>query len=316
MRTCFVIGPMRDMARLNQLAFEVIEPLLSDAGFVVETPDGPEMGHVMDQVIAGLDHAELVVADLTGANPNVMYELAIRHCLGKPVILVKEEEGEAGDRTPFDISAFRYCAVDLHDIEAAKAGLQDAVTCVLEQLENRHPVSNPVTNYYTAPLTEVSAAAGLALGYFQNFLKPAGLAVCREDGVVRIAGLGIDTAATGPLTLEVHLPVRLAEARHAFVSEILIEQQGWQAAEIESSGRNFPLFACDDADGFKLIDVPTTLSVMDHSIRQRLGRNADRTSPIWRKFEMEEIARFASSLKRLIANEVDHPGLQRLVRIR
>ena len=65
-KLCFVIGPMRDMARLNKFAYEVIRPLVQDKGYRVETPDRPDVGNIMDQVIATLDRAELVIADLTG----------------------------------------------------------------------------------------------------------------------------------------------------------------------------------------------------------------------------------------------------------
>ena len=37
------------------------------------------------------DKYDLVVANLTNRNPNVMYELALRHSLGKPVIMMHVE---------------------------------------------------------------------------------------------------------------------------------------------------------------------------------------------------------------------------------
>jgi hypothetical protein len=46
-----------------------------------------------------LQTADLVVADLTGANPNVYYELALRHSTAKPFVHLARE----GTEIPFDI---------------------------------------------------------------------------------------------------------------------------------------------------------------------------------------------------------------------
>ncbi len=47
-----------------------------------------------------------LVADLTGRNPNVMYEVGIAHTVGKPVIMVTQDI----DDVPFDLRALR-CVV-------------------------------------------------------------------------------------------------------------------------------------------------------------------------------------------------------------
>ena len=62
----------------------------------------------------------MVVADLSDRNPNVFYELAVRHSLRKPYVQIIQR----GDRIPFDVSAIRTIEVDHHDldsVETAKA---------------------------------------------------------------------------------------------------------------------------------------------------------------------------------------------------
>lgn len=59
-------------------------------------------GEIPEQIFEALRDEELVIADLTGANPNVMYELGIRHVTGKCTLQV----GETG-RLPFDINTIR-----------------------------------------------------------------------------------------------------------------------------------------------------------------------------------------------------------------
>jgi hypothetical protein len=56
----------------------------------------------------------LVVADLSFHNPNVFYELALRHALGKPTVHVIRTQ----DRIPFDIEQFRTIRIDTTDLYA------------------------------------------------------------------------------------------------------------------------------------------------------------------------------------------------------
>ena len=53
--------------------------------------------------------ARLVVADCTGRNPNVFYELGIAHTLGKRVILLTQSRADV----PFDVQHIRYIEYDL-----------------------------------------------------------------------------------------------------------------------------------------------------------------------------------------------------------
>ena len=44
-----------------------------------------------EDIVGNIHTADLIVADLTGLNPNVMYELGIAHGLDKPVIMVAQD---------------------------------------------------------------------------------------------------------------------------------------------------------------------------------------------------------------------------------
>lgn len=59
---------------------------------------------VMQDVWQSLVAATAVIADCTGRNPNVFYEIGIAHTLGKPVILITQNS----DDVPFDLKAIRY----------------------------------------------------------------------------------------------------------------------------------------------------------------------------------------------------------------
>jgi hypothetical protein len=113
--TCFVIGPIgnrhADRGTDERLAYEeaiqvmaeVIEPACEAVGLQPVRADGlSRAGEITDQVFRRLRDDDVVIADLTGANANVMYELGLRHTRNKLTVQV----GEYG-RLPFDINVIR-----------------------------------------------------------------------------------------------------------------------------------------------------------------------------------------------------------------
>jgi hypothetical protein len=62
-----------------------------------------ERDHILDDVISLLWRARVVIADLSGKNPNVFYEAGIAHTLGRDTILV----AQSLDDVPFDLRPIR-----------------------------------------------------------------------------------------------------------------------------------------------------------------------------------------------------------------
>jgi hypothetical protein len=85
-------------------------------------------GHINAQVLAYIADAPLAVADLTGLNPNVMYELAVRHASGRPVCQLASSE----TTLPFDISGLRTVFFDLQDLDS----VHEAMLALQAQLED------------------------------------------------------------------------------------------------------------------------------------------------------------------------------------
>lgn len=64
---------------------------------------------IMSDIWSSICSSRAVIAECTGRNANVFYELGIAHTLGKPVVLITQDKGN----TPFDIGHIRHIEYDL-----------------------------------------------------------------------------------------------------------------------------------------------------------------------------------------------------------
>ncbi|QVI75552.1 hypothetical protein [Pseudomonas syringae] len=78
-------------------------------------------GDIFNQILKAIISARVIVANITGRNPNVFYELGIAHALNKPVILVCEQ----GNDVPFDLQSKRIVFFDT--TEELKMGITKAL---------------------------------------------------------------------------------------------------------------------------------------------------------------------------------------------
>ena len=131
-KTCFVIAPIgehdSDTRRWSdQVLRYIIRPAVEPCGYkAVRADDIDEPGIITSQVIQRVVEEPLVIADLTERNPNVFYELAIRHAVRKPFIQIINER----ENIPFDVAATRTILIDIHDldkVESAKKQISEHI---------------------------------------------------------------------------------------------------------------------------------------------------------------------------------------------
>lgn len=115
---CFyitTIGEENSIERKHSDLFlgSIVEPALEQLNLKVIRADKIDKpGMITKQIIEYLSKAKLIIADLSFSNPNVFYELAIRHAFRLPTVQLIRK----GDKIPFDINNSRTIEIDTTDI--------------------------------------------------------------------------------------------------------------------------------------------------------------------------------------------------------
>ena len=135
-KICFVIAPIGETGsptreRSDLVLEHIIQPAIEPHGYNAVRADNIDRpGIITTQVIQHVLDAPLVIADLTERNPNVFYELAIRHITRKPFIQIIEE----GEGIPLDVAATRIIRVD-HNHLGRAADAREKIGAQIASLE-------------------------------------------------------------------------------------------------------------------------------------------------------------------------------------
>lgn len=184
-----VLGPMGTDPKSApiKLALEVLlaEPefdrVLHAAGVAkedrqVHIPDAFHDAEIVNGVLSHLDVADLVIFNLTPKpdkqgqpqhSPNVYYELGLVHSLGIPAIALK-----IGDEdVPFYARTMRQYRVPDFEVSTLADTLRAPLFEFLGKADAQAAFKdNRVTTFYGLPVVDISAAVGLATGYYHNFV--------------------------------------------------------------------------------------------------------------------------------------------------
>jgi hypothetical protein len=307
---CVLLEPKGLSDEVRQvLQEEVLRPVLNSLNLGLYVS---ELGHTNREDLRQLENADVVVADVTYDDTNVTYELTVAQGLGTPdVVFVQKGVRAARANLPFHVTE-----LDLRDVGGARRSVEQrlvSVRAIFEALGEPDTV-NPLTDFFRAPLTQISAANALALGYELNFVRPVGRALLEM-----IAGRGLwqlyvgDSAVSREqvrsATLTTILPERVAWADDDFIQYHLAAPGLVVDARLEhpdlSRPRTLKALPHRKGEPVRLVDTfPTTLATLAEAIDERLGLTPDeRFLDVWRDLELREIDRFHSRLVQRIRRD-------------
>jgi hypothetical protein len=149
-KECFVISPIGEEGSLtrkrsDQILKHIITPAVTECGFEPLRADQiSEPGLITGQIIDHIFDAPLVIADLTGRNPNVFYELAIRHVIRKPFIQLIQKDEEL----PFDIKDFRTIFVDHQDLDSVEDARINMISHIKAATKRSAIVVTPISRAF------------------------------------------------------------------------------------------------------------------------------------------------------------------------
>jgi hypothetical protein len=126
-----------ERARADEVSDFILAPVAAEFDLTVHRADrDPTPGQITSQVVRRLLDARLVVADLTGRNPNVYYELGVAHAFKRPVILLADSIARS---VSFDVQNEKTITIGddgrigVSQAEDAKRRLRGAFEVVLDR---------------------------------------------------------------------------------------------------------------------------------------------------------------------------------------
>ncbi len=147
---CFVIMPFSSTKSCTEdqwlEVFEnTIKPAVIDSGFYYECfRANLVIGNIIKDILDNLNKADVVIADMTDRNPNVFYELGVRHALRNSTILITQNI----DDIPFDLRHYASLKYDW-TTTSGRNEFKNNIHKVLSEIDNNRDGS-----YITSPVHE------------------------------------------------------------------------------------------------------------------------------------------------------------------
>jgi hypothetical protein len=132
----FVLMPFA--ADLEDVYRDHITRVTSALGLVAKRGDDFfSAHHVMSDIWRAIWYSQVIVADCTTKNPNVFYEIGVAHAIGRPVVLITQND----DDVPFDLRSTRYIKYEFkpRGMEIFESRLKSTIQTILIEQQPTSP---------------------------------------------------------------------------------------------------------------------------------------------------------------------------------
>jgi O-acetyl-ADP-ribose deacetylase (regulator of RNase III) len=192
--TCFVIMPFGDkvdsdgkVIDFNKIYTYLIKNTVEGLGITcVRCDEIAESGWIHAKMFEHIYQSDVAITDITSLNPNVLYELGVRHALAESVTVLLRRKGTA---IPFNIQGFQvieYDPEDIASVEEAKKKIVDFIKNGLKLKKKDSPVHEVLNLRIDTKSKQLSKTV-----VFEYPLKKVAKRICLITGDIRDAK-GID----------------------------------------------------------------------------------------------------------------------------
>ena len=150
-KICFVIMPFSDTNtctkdQWTEIFETMIKPAVDESNVHYEWFRAClDIGNIIKDILVNLNRADVVIADLTDRNPNVFYELGVRHALRNATVLITQNI----DHVPFDLQHYALVKYDW-TTRKGRDKFRERIAKVLNNIEDKPNDPNllsPVREY-------------------------------------------------------------------------------------------------------------------------------------------------------------------------
>jgi nucleoside 2-deoxyribosyltransferase len=97
---CGIVMPISAIDGCSAEHWSEVKAIITDAMECIETPrfaarlvsDADDVGVIQKRIVQGVYSADVIVCDVSGKNPNVMFELGMRLAFDKPTVIIKDDK--------------------------------------------------------------------------------------------------------------------------------------------------------------------------------------------------------------------------------
>jgi hypothetical protein len=153
-RICFYITPIgeedsEERRHSDLFLGSVVEPAIADLGLTLVRADKiGKPGMITRQTLEHVVRSRLVIADLSFRNPNVFYELSLRHACRLPTVQIIR----SADGIPFDVDGFRTVRIDTSSIYTLLPSLEtyrsEIASHCRRALQGGEAADNPLSVFF------------------------------------------------------------------------------------------------------------------------------------------------------------------------